>query len=540
MAIEVVYDLIILLAAGLFAATLARLLNISILIGYLVVGCLIGPGVLDWVHDDGHELAHFAEVGVFLLLFSIGLEFSISDLRRLGRHLFVGGSVQMALVAIPVVLILRFCALPWQPAILVSAAIAFSSTVLVFRTLTEFGHTQHEHGRRAIGILLFQDAALVPLLLLVPLLTGSDDPPGWTDFVELAAISLAFIVAVLVARYSLGRWIIPLFANLRSRELIVLSTLVVLSSITLAAHEVGLPPSVGAFAAGLALNGNRWSHQIDALVLPFRESFSAIFFVSLGLIVNPLIVITEPSLLLIGLPLTIVIKAAAAFCAFRLTGLSTRPAIGMGLGLAHVGEFAFVLVLTGVDAGVLKEVDYQRVVAISVGSLILTPVLMNYGLKLFQPQPATEDCDEPLSPSVGTRNCLVVGAGLIGRRLTSHLETLGYDICLLDLSPLNLLPFAQLGFRTVSGDATQRAVLQRAGGFDSGLVIVCVPDDLVAIQIVTLLRRHASENHVLVRCRYQQNIAKLQRVGASQIVAEESEATLAFLKLIDRGQSPAS
>lgn len=533
MTLSLVYDLMTLLAAGLLSALICRRLNVSILIGYLIAGTIIGQGVLGWVQDEGHQLAHFAEIGVFLLLFSIGIEFSIDDLKRLGRNFVIGGAAQMVLVAVPVALGLSMSGFAWQPAMLISSAIAFSSTVLVFRALTEFGEAQRPHGRRAIGILLFQDAALVPLLLMVPLLTGSDAVAGPVAFVQLGLISIAFIVAVIGLRYVLAEWGIPMFANYRSSELVVLFTLVSLGGVTLAAYSVGLPPAVGAFAAGLIFNGNRWSHQIDALVLPFRETFAAVFFVGLGLIFDPQLLWQEPELMLLILPGMIVLKAAAAAVALKLTGLSARSALGMGIGLAHVGEFAFVLVLLGIDSGVLDELDYQRVVAIAVGSLVLTPTLMKFGLSIVQ---ATDEEEEQAGHGHAggdeRRRTVIIGAGPIGRSIGSQLETLGHDVCLVDLSPINLHSFAQQGFRTVAGDATDESVLMHAGLADVELVVVCVPDDDAAMRVVKALRPLNSICRVVVRCRYQSNLAKLKKAGANEVVAEESEAAIALLRLL--------
>lgn len=532
MTLTLVHDLMILLSAGLLAGLACRRLNVSILIGYLLVGTLIGHGVLGWVNDDEHQLAHFAETGVFLLLFSIGLEFSIEDLRRLGINFAIGGGTQMLLVAVPVAAILFAFGMTWQAAVLIASALAFSSTVLVFRAFSEFGLAQRPHGRRAIGILLFQDAALVPLLLIVPLLTGDDVYAGPGKYFQLAFVSLTFVAAVIVLRHVLAVWIIPIFANYRSSELVVLFTLVSLGGVTLAAYSVGLPAAVGAFAAGLIFNGNRWSHQIDALVLPFRESFAAIFFVGLGLIFDPLVLWQEP-ILLLALPLLILLKAAAGTIALRLTGLSTRFSLGTGIGLAHVGEFAFVLALLGVDAGVLEEKDYQGVVAIAVGSLMLTPTLMKLGLRRLQVNDEEDAPSELARPfESGKRNAVVVGAGPIGRSIGSQLETLGLDVCVVDLSPINLHSFAQQGFRTVTGDATEQHVLEVAGGADAELVVVCVPDDATALRVVQTLRRLNQIGRVIVRCRYQSNAKKLEAAGASDIVAEESQATLALLRLL--------
>ncbi len=535
MTLSLVQDLIVLLAAGLASALICRRLNVSILIGYLIVGAIIGHGVLGWVQDEEHQLAHFAEMGVFLLLFSIGLEFSIDDLKRLGSNFLIGGGTQMLLVALPLGALLVGFGYNWQPALLISSAIAFSSTVLVFRALTEYGQAQTPHGRRSIGILLFQDAALVPLLLLVPLLTGDTSTVGAILFAKLAFVSLTFIVAVIGMRHVLAEWVIPLFVNYRSSELVVLFTLVSLGGVTLAAYSVGLPPAVGAFAAGLVFNGNRWTHQIDALVLPFRETFAAIFFVGLGLIFDPKLLWQEPALLMIGLPTIILLKGVSAAVALKLTGLPVRSALGMGIGLAHVGEFAFVLVLLGVDAAVLSEMDYQRVVAIAVGSLVLTPTLMKWGLRIVRSNEDEEDRSvHGQHWNSGKRLTVVIGAGPIGGSVGSQLETFGHDVCMIDLSPVNLHSFAQQGFRTVAGDATNESVLRRAGLAEVALVVVCVPDDDAALRVVKAARGMNLHCRVMVRCRYQSNVKKLKKAGASDVVAEENEAALALMRLLQQ------
>ena len=513
MTLSLVYDLMVLLVAGLFAALVCRRLNVSVLIGYLLVGAALGQGVFGWVEDEQHQLAHFTELGVFLLLFTIGLEFSIDDLRRLGRNFVIGGATQMLLVAGPVVLALWMQGTAWRPAILIASAVAFSSTVLVFRLLTEHGQSQRPHGRRAIGILLFQDAALVPLLLMVPLLTGGDAVAGPAAFVQLGAISIAFIVAVIGLRYALAEWVIPIFANYRSSELVVLFTAVSLGGVTLAAYSVGLPPAVGAFAAGLIFNGNRWSHQIDALVLPFRETFAAIFFVGLGLIFDPWLLWQEPQLLWIALPVLILLKSVAAAVALLLTGLPFRSAIGMGLGLAHVGEFAFVLVLLGADSGVLSEAEYHRVVAIAVGSLVLAPTLMSAGMRFVRSEAEEESFDDTTFHQSDKMQAVVIGAGPIGRSIGSQLETLGHEVCMVDLSPINLHSFAQQGFGTIAGDATDEKVLRRAGIEQVELAVICVPNDATATRVVKSVLRLNGRCRVIVRCRYQSNLKKLKKLA---------------------------
>ena len=527
-----VYDLLIILTAGLIAGLVCRRLRVSVLIGYLVIGALVGKGALGWVSDDQHEIEYIAEAGVFLLLFSIGLEFSFDELGRLGRNLVIGGSVQMLVVALPVAAILLALGLEWQPAILIAAAVSFSSTVLVFKALAEWGHSSLPHGRRAIGILLFQDAALIPLLLLVPLLTDAGKAAGPLQYILLAITSVMFVVAVVVLRQLLAKWIVPTFASYRSPDLVVLFAVVLLGGVTLGAHTVGLPPAIGAFAAGLALSGNRWTKQIDALILPFRETFAAVFFVSLGLLFDARALLAEPLFTLACFASLLAIKATAGTIALRLTGLRWQAAAGMGIGLAHVGEFAFVLVLLGWESGVIAESDYQRIVALAIGSLILTPLLLKSGLRWTQ---FSHDQGKELSETkrlVPTGNgAIVVGAGPVGRQATSWLETAGKDVCLVDLSPVNLHPFAQQGIRTVAGDAMEREVLDRAYIDAASIIVICIPDDETAVQIVRELRTTNSTSFVLVRCRYRANMGTLSKSGANRVVSEEAEASDAIVRI---------
>lgn len=535
---SLIQDLLLILSSGLIAALFCRRIGASVLIGYLIVGALLGRGVLGWIQDDSHELEHFAEAGVFLLLFSIGLEFSLDDLKRLGRGLVVGGGAQMGLVALPVGLILVGLGLDWRPACLIAAAVSFSSTVLVFKSLSEWGHSSSPAGRRAIGILLFQDAALVPLLLLVPLLTGSDQTPGPWQYARLLVVSVLFVAAVITLRYGLGRWGIPAMARYRSPELITLFTIVSLGTTTLIAHSVGLPPAVGAFAAGLIFNGNRWTAQIDALVLPFRETFAAVFFVGLGLIFDPTLYWTQPGVVITGLVVVIGLKTLAAAAALMLTGMARRESFAMAIGLAHVGEFAFVLVLLGVESNVIGESNYQSVVAIAVGSLILTPPLMKFGLRRIAGDAGSvSDATELATGTADPRRAAIIGAGPIGMRLASHLETTGLDVCLFDLSPINLHPFAQAGFRTIAGNATEIPILHHGGVQDCGLVVICVADDATAKFITRSVRQINSECHLIVRCRYQSNADRLRALGGDVVITEETEAAVALVRETSRSLS---
>jgi CPA2 family monovalent cation:H+ antiporter-2 len=229
----------------------------------------------------------------------------------------------------------------------------------------------------------------------------------------------------------------------------------------------------------------------------------------------------------------IVVKWLAATVALWLTRLRGKAAAGMGIGLAHIGEFAFVLVLLGLEAGVITDLDYQRIVALAIGSLILTPLLLKMGLRWTRSGDGAEQSSSETSRlrQAGPK-ALVIGVGPIGRQVASRLETTGKDVCLIDLSPVNLHGFAQEGFRTVAGDATDRATLELAEVEAASFAVICVPDDEAAICIVRTLRSMNADCFVLVRCRYEGNATKLTRAGANRVVSEEAQAGAAILDIL--------
>ena len=371
MILDLTFDLIIILLAGLAGGLVCRRFNLPLMLGYLVMGVLISRAAFGWVDEKSHEIEHIAEAGVFLLLFTIGLEFSLGELNKLSRYLLIGGGAQMVLVAAPVAGLLLWLGRSPQAAFLISTAVAFSSTVVVFRVLSEMGQTGTPHGQRAVAVLLFQDAALIPLLLAVPMLTG-EGAVAPVDIAKLIGATAGLILAIILLRYVVGKWAVPLLAAMRSPELVLLSAVFILTAVTYAAYQMKLPPALAAFAAGLIFNGNRLSAQVDALVLPFRQTFSAIFFVSLGLLLQPGI-IQNNFLTITALLLTIVaLKAAAATIALRLTALSWKNSLGMGLGLAHLGEFSLVLALTALNGGVIEDAAYQQLTCVALSSLLLT------------------------------------------------------------------------------------------------------------------------------------------------------------------------
>lgn len=531
----IIFDLLIILVSGFLAGLFCRFLKVPMLVGYIAVGALVGNGGFGWVGGQHHEIEYLAEAGALLLLFSIGLEFSLKELTSLRRHIVLGGAVQMMLVAFPVACIGGIAGLPWRPAMFFGLSIALSSTVLVFKSLAEYGQTASPGGRRSLAILLFQDIAIVPILLFVPFLTGQISDKSVVDYIFLAINSTVLIAAIPVLRKILQLWITPFLSRRRSPELIVLFVLSLLGLITVVTYKTGLPPPLGAFACGLVLNGNRLTGQIDALVLPFRETFAAIFFVSLGMLFNPKIITHTPLFAAGAFVGILVIKSSAGCVAARLTGSAWRSSFGIGIGLSQIGEFAFILAFAGMQAGLILKSHYDFLLLFALGSLVVTPILLKTGLRLMADETYPGSFGEsPMAQFVpeGVTSVLIIGIGHIGKQISLHLETRGFFVCAVDLSPINLHPLSLQGIASVTGDARNPETLERASAETAQLVIVCVPDDIMAVDIVKSIRSYNPGCTIIVRCRYRQTAEELNKLGTDIIITEETATAKALLDVL--------
>jgi CPA2 family monovalent cation:H+ antiporter-2 len=300
------------------------------------------------------------------------------------------------------------------------------------------------------------------------------------------------------------------------------------------AHQLGLPPAIGALAAGVAFSGTRLSLQIDSILLPFRETFAAVFFVTLGALLHPAVFLDDPGLMALGLVGLIAVKAAAATIALRIVGLRWQSAAGMGLGLAQLGEFSFLLLLEGLRGGVIDEKQYDRTLFIALGTLLLTPMLLRYGTRFLRSEERRRPTVKlPADEGEGDR-VLIVGAGPTGRDVAAFLETSGWRVALADLSPVNLHSFAQQGFETTIGDARDRSTLAHAGIEQMRLAIICLPNDEITTQVTRAVRAANSRCAVIARVRYLLNIAEARQAGAAQVICEEAEAARAILDSVRR------
>jgi monovalent cation:H+ antiporter-2, CPA2 family len=528
-------DLLLVISAGFFIGLICKKLSLSLIAGYFVVGAFIGKSGLNLVSDNHHELEYLAHAGALLLLFSVGIEFSIKELVRLKKNCLIGGFTQMALVAVPLTFVCKAFGMETNSAILAALSASLSSTVLVFKALSEWGQASTEHGRRGVGILIFQDIALVPLMLIVPLLALGKGAPEMSVWGWLILKSIVFVIGVIITKMVIDKWMISMLYGMRNVELVVLFTLSLLLSSCFSAHILGLPAAIGSLAAGLILSGNKLSKQIDTIVLPFREIFASVFFVSLGVLLQPMVFIQEPFLMIAGLLGMLCLKTFAASIALKLTGLSWRSSLGMGMGLSQLGEFSFLLIASALVSGAISDQNYNRMLFIALGTLIITPQLIKFGLNIIGGLPDQQSTfvpPETINDEV--KRALIVGTGPVRRQAASSLDLLGFDICLIDISPINLHDFTIHGFHTVAGDARSKDVLNRADTAHCRLALIGVSNDEVTCEIIKSIKEINSECHLVAYCKYHKNIEKAKEAGANMVFSEEKEAYNGFKQAFEQ------
>lgn len=498
----------------------------------------------------GSELAldGVTEFGVLLLLFAIGIEFTFDKLAATAKYMFVGGTLQMGLTIGLSVLICKLLGMGWIGGLAVGSVVALSSTALVYRSVGDVGQADTKRAQATVGLLIFQDVALVPLLLILPRVLGTaSDNSGamWVGnpWVDMTLKSLTFCAIVLAAKYANIRVVIPSIAAMKSNDMVILYAVVVLAGMCVVAILLGLTPALGALAAGVALGENRLTHQIDALVMPFREAFSAMFFISLGMLTDFSYVFRHPVVCLIALIAVVAFKAVCAAAALRACGMDRKGAIAFGTSIAQVGELAFMILALANEAHAIEESAYNTMLFVSVASLVLTPTLVKTALTKFgMPPEETPQLSgaDMLAPEIreaiskAKRHVVIVGVGHIGKRLAESLMDMGVNVAMIDFNPVNLQPFKQIGVGTVAGDGADQDVLRTAGVDYADAIFVTVPKDELALNVVKSARDMNPTLPILARSRYCLNVSPLKRAGANQVFCEEEQLADQLIEILKR------
>jgi len=531
---NVLVDITVIFALAVLAAVICHRLNLPSSIGLLLAGVLAGPDVLGLVSNT-EQIELLSEIGVVLLLFVIGLEFSLGDLVHMRRQFLVGGSIQFFGTASVIAVATLLMGSSPQQSIYLGFVVALSSTAIVLRMLQERAEIDAPHGRAVTAALIYQDIAVVPLLLTAPLLAGAS---GEAVLIDIGLL-LARIAGVAVFAYIAYRWIVPWVLDritaVRSSEAFLLGVITLCVGIALLTQSVGLSLALGAFLAGLIISESDYSHQAATVMLPFRDVFLSLFFVSIGMLLDIQYLVAHPleiALLTLGI---VIIKPIVAAGATLVVGLPLRSSVLAGLALAQVGEFSLVAARAGVNAGLVGSDVFQTVLDTAVLSMLLTPALVALG-----PRCADWLCAGPLtklersgfsSAKVASahayfKHVLIVGFGITGRNVARTARLAGVPYAVLELNAGTVREALGEGEPIHFGDATHELILRHVDADKASAIVIVIDDPAGARRVVELARRIAPEAYILVRSRYLREVEPLRQLGADEVIADELEVSI--------------
>ncbi len=508
-------------------------LHLPIIVGFLLTGVIAGPHGLALVREI-EVVRTLAEIGVILLMFTIGMEFSLRSLLHIRKTVLLGGSLQILLTVFAGFAAARLFGYDLKQALFGGFLLSLSSTAIVMKTLQDRAEIESPHGNTALGILIFQDMAAIPMMLLVPLLAGSFSSAGASPLLlSLKAIGLILLVPIV------SKWLAPIVffsvAKTRSRELFLLTTIAMFMSVAWLTYAAGLSLALGAFLAGLILSESDYSHQALGDILPFRDVFTSFFFVSIGMLLDGGFLIRYPVPVMLASLFVFGVKAVTAGIASFFSGLPLRSAIVTGIALAQVGEFSFVLSETGASYGLVSGDTYQAFLAVSILTMMATPSLIAAAPFLAHAvvkRPLPERWKHGIVPGkqeVSSRlvnHLIIVGFGLNGRNLARAAQMAGISYLILEMNPSVVRSEKAKGEPIYYGDATQEAILLHANIKQAKSLIVVINDRAAARRITELARRLNPRVYILVRTRYITEINDLMSIGANEVIPEEFETSV--------------
>jgi len=527
-------DIVIILMASVLMAYVSYKLKLVPIVGFLIAGVIIGPNATALIqHQELVEI--LAEIGVILLLFTIGIEFSLEKLNRIRRAIIVGGGLQVSITVVLTVAFLSFMEILPGEAIYTGCLIALSSTAIVLGILSQQGQTDTPEGQLSLAILIFQDLAIIAMVLLIPLLAGGDGSVISLLFVLGKALLL--IALVLIFARKVVPWILEKVAHTRKPELFLLTVIAICLGTAILLSQADVSLALGAFLAGLMVSESHYSEHALSEILPLRTIFNAIFFVSVGMLMNPQFVFNNPLLILAAALLIIVLKFFVTSGSLMALGYPLRIAATTGLILAQIGEFSFVLEragrLAGLTPGGLGEAGSQLFIAVSVILMIATPFQINAAPKLAHLLSNTflnriggvrvhkNDSEIDLEDHV-----ILVGYGPTGRRVTRVLNETGIPFEVIEMNPTSVKEMQQENLNVIFGDASRRAILEHAGVYKAKLCVIAINDPSAALRIVSLTRFLNPTIQIMVRTRYISEVENLEEAGADIVIPEELETTV--------------
>ncbi len=529
----ILQDVAILFAFATIAIIICSKLRIPTIMGYLITGLLVGPNCFRLIHNMGN-ISIMAEVGVVLLLFTIGLEFSLKQLIALKRIALLGGALQVVLTVIATAGVCIYLKIPANIAVFVGMLVSLSSTAIVLKILAERNEIDTPHGRATTGILIFQDIAVIPMMLLAPMLVETTD----SSFLPVL-FTLGKVVVSVVVLFALARVVVPqllrLVAQTGSNELFLLTTVLICMGVAFATNRAGLSLALGAFLAGMVVSESGYGYQALGNITPFKDVFTGFFFISVGMMIVPSTFITMPLQIFAGALAVIVIKSVVTGGIVSVLGYPLRTATLTGISLAQVGEFSFVLAGVGTSMGLFGNTENMIFVAVSVLTMAAGPYLIKAGPKIASvldglPLPGILIRGYNKPSDMGKHepkdHIIIVGYGVVGRNLARVAKRLDIDYVIIEMNPVTVEQEKANGEHIIYGDASRDTIMEHAYVKSARLVVITIPSSTITKRIVELARREAPTVAIIARTRYVAELEPLRELGANDVVVEEFEAAV--------------
>lgn len=535
MDIHILQSLLILIGFSTVIVFLLNRIKLPPILGFLITGVIIGPLGLKLI-GSGEEIESISEIGVILLLFVIGLEMSIKQLAQIKKTVFIGGLIEVGLTILLTALIYHLFGVTWSEAVFMGFLFSLSSTAIVLSILQDRNEISQPHGRSALGILIFQDIIVVPMMLVTPIMAGN------TSNISYSILALLFKSALVLAlTYLLARYVVPklmyYIAKTRSRELFLLITITICFTMAFVTAKAGLSPALGAFLAGLIISESAYNYQSTSMILPFKELFTSFFFISVGMLLD-FSFLVQHFFPIIGLVLALfLVKSGATAIAIGVLKYPAKTVLLTAFSLFQVGEFAFIMADIGIKNELLQGDVYQYFLAISICSMLLTPFVLLYAnpivstlLKLFGQKEALPDrglatLDGDTTPKLDN-HLIIVGFGINGKAIARAAQLKNIPYIVLETNATTVQEERAQGVPILFGDATQNHILNSVNIYHARAMVIAVTNLEVTKSIIRSARSITRSIYLIVRTRFVSDIENLKALGANEVVSKELEASI--------------
>ncbi|RYY87385.1 MAG: potassium transporter [Chitinophagaceae bacterium] len=526
------------LAAAVLFVPLAKRLGLGSVLGYLIAGVVIGPFVLGFIGEEGQDIMHFAEFGVVMMLFVIGLELEPSLLWRLRRSIMGLGSLQVLATAAIIGALLWLTGSNWQQSVAGGVIMAMSSTAIVMQSLREKGQLKTVAGQSAFSVLLFQDIAVIPILALFPLLghlprTGAPDAAHGTTWVEgqpgwmQTLIVLASVGAIIGAGRLLVRPLLRIVAKSGLREVFTATTLLIVVGIAALMTKVGLSPALGAFLAGVVLANSEYRHELESDIDPFKGLLLGLFFIAVGASIDFGLVLAQPGRILGHVLLFMLLKAVVLLALGKAFRLSTEQNFIFAFSLNQVGEFAFVLLSFALTEGILPQETVSFYIAVVAITMAFAPLVMLLNEKLILPRVGTAAKEERPADDIDERSPVIIaGFGHFGSTVGRFLRANRIQATYLDIDSDRVDVLRKMGFKVFYGDASRQDLLHAAGAAEAKMIIITIDDAGKRLELVETVKKHFPNLHILVRAANRYDAYDLMNAGILRVYRESIDTSV--------------